>query len=245
MKKILAILLLSILSCSPRFQEMQALLEDPENIIIPFDTTFLGYMPVMEQFRTQDTSLTDSLGTIVFTGSSSIRMWKNLAADFDTLPYQVINRGFGGSTLPQVNYFFDDLVTPYQPEIVVLYCGENDITDGYTAKEVLESFRTFLRLLLFKSPSSKVLYVSMKPSPARWSLWPEFEHGNQLIDRFIQRLNNPNIQYLDIGPTMLDSISSYPLGDIFTQDSLHMNLAGYDRWQRVILPKIQEIDCSE
>lgn len=245
MKRILAILLLSILSCSPRFQGMRALLEDPDNIIISFDSTYLGYVPVMEQFRAQDVNLKDSIGTIVFTGSSSIRMWKTMATDLDTLPYQILNHGFGGSTLPQVNYFFDDLITPYQPEIVVLYCGENDITDGYKAKDVLASFRTFLRLLLSKSPSSKVLYVSMKPSPARWALWPEFEKGNQMIDRFIRRLNNPDIQFLDIGPSMLDSVNNYPISTIFTQDSLHMNAEGYVRWQKEIVPKINELDCNQ
>jgi lysophospholipase L1-like esterase len=137
------------------------------------------------------------------------------------------------------------LITPYQPEIVVLYCGENDITDGYKAKDVLASFRTFLRLLLIKSPSSKVLYVSMKPSPARWALWPEFEKGNQMIDRFIRRLNNPDIQFLDIGPSMLDSVNHYPISTIFTQDSLHMNAEGYVRWQKEIVPKINELDCNQ
>jgi lysophospholipase L1-like esterase len=224
---------------------MRALLEDPENIIIPFDSTFLGYVPVMENFRIADEKLTDSIGTIVFTGSSSIRMWETLATDFDTLPYQILNRGFGGSILPQVNYFFDDLITPHQPEIVVLYCGENDVTNGYLASDVLESFRTFLRLVLYKSPKSKVLYVSMKPSPARWEVWPEFEKGNQMIEGLIRRLNNPNIQYFDIAPTMLDSVNQYPIEEIFTSDSLHLNAAGYARWQEALLPKISQIDCNE
>ena len=244
MKRILAILLLSILSCSPRFQGMRALLDDPENLIISFDSTYLAYVPIMEKFRAKDVHLDDSTGIIVFTGSSSIRMWKTMVADLDTLPYQVLNHGFGGSTLPQVNYFFDDLITPYQPEIVVLYCGENDITDGYKAKDVLFSFRTFLRLLLIKSPSSKVLYVSMKPSPARWVLWPEFEKGNNLVERFIRTLNNPNIQYMDIAPSMLDPDTQYPIPTIFTKDSLHMNEEGYAIWQKEIIPRITELDCN-
>ena len=241
MRKILAILLLSMLSCAPRYQSMQALLDDPENIIVPFDTTFLGYEPVMDLFHEHDMTLTDSLSRIVFTGSSSIRKWETLESDFDSLEQVILNRGFGGSTLRQVNYFFDDVITPHQPELVVLYCGENDITDGYTARDVLESFRTFLRLLLKKSPDSKVLYVSMKPSPARWELWPEFEHGNKLIATFIKRLKNPNIRYYDIGPSMLDKGLSYPIGEIFVSDSLHMNDLGYDRWQDALLPEINNM----
>lgn len=243
MKKILAILLLSMLSCSPRFQSIQALLDDPENIIIPFDTTFLGYQPVMDLFHEQDTTLPDSLSRVVFTGSSSIRKWETLTNDFDSLPQIVLNRGFGGSTLPQVNYFFDDLITPHQPELVVLYCGENDIKDGYQAQDVLASFRTFLRLLLKKTPNSKVLYISMKPSPARWHLWPEFERGNRLIANFIRRLNTPDIRYFDIAPSMLSPENQYPAGEIFVNDSLHMNALGYERWQAAINPEVSKMLC--
>jgi len=243
MKRILAILLLSMLSCAPRYQSMQALLADPDNIIVPFDTTFLGYQPVMDIFHAEDSTLSDSLSRVVFTGSSSIRKWETLASDFDTLSQLVLNRGFGGSTLMQVNYFFDDVVTLHQPELVVLYCGENDITDGYKAQDVLESFRTFLRLLFKKTPNSKVLYVSMKPSPARWHLWPEFERGNQLIAKLIDRLNNPNIRYFDIAPSMITPATRYPDGNIFVSDSLHMNALGYERWQAALLPEITEILC--
>ena len=243
MKRILAILIFSMLSCAPRFQSMQALLGDPDNIIIPFDTTYLGYQPVMDLFHEEDLQLADSLDRIVFTGSSSIRKWESLKSDFDTLSGLVLNRGFGGSTLRQVNYFFDDVITPHQPELIVLYCGENDITDGYDARDVLESFRTFLRLMLKNSPESKVLYVSMKPSPARWELWPEFEKGNRLIANFIKRLNNTNIRYYDIGPSMLNTKENYPTAEIFVSDSLHMNALGYERWQAALLPEITEILC--
>ena len=232
-----------MLSCAPRYQSMQALLADPDNIIVPFDTSYLGYKPVMELFQGEDSTLVDTLERVVFTGSSSIRKWETLASDFDTLSYLVLNRGFGGSTLRQVNYFFDDIITPHQPELVVLYCGENDITDGYSARDVYESFRTFLRLLLKKSPNSKVLYVSMKPSPARWNPWPEFERGNQLIANFIERLDNPDIQYFDIGPGMLNATNNYPDAEIFVSDSLHMNDLGYDRWQEVLLPAVTNMLC--
>ncbi|MEL6835208.1 MAG: GDSL-type esterase/lipase family protein [Bacteroidota bacterium] len=241
MKRILAILIFSMLSCAPRYQSMQALLGDPDNIIVPFDTTFLGYQPVMDLFNEEDLQLADTLDRIVFTGSSSIRKWETLKSDFDSIPAQVLNRGFGGSTLRQVNYFFDDVITPHQPELIVLYCGENDITDGYQARDVLEAFRTFLRLTLKNSPKSKVLYISMKPSPARWELWPEFEKGNRLIATFIKRLNNPDIRYFDIGNSMLSPKTKYPEGEIFVSDSLHMNALGYERWQAAILPEVTEM----
>ena len=83
----------------------------------------------------------------------------------------------------------------------------------------------------------------MKPSPARWHLWPEFERGNQLIAKLIDRLNNPNIRYFDIAPSMITPATGYPDGNIFVSDSLHMNALGYERWQAALLPEITEILC--
>jgi lysophospholipase L1-like esterase len=225
---------------------MRALLEDPENIIIPFDSTFLEFESVMTHFSESDQKLNDSIPRIVFTGSSSIRMWDSLAVDMDTFPHQVINRGFGGSILPEVNYYFDKIISPHQAKVVVLYCGENDIVDGYMADEVMNSFRTFLRLLLNKSPGTQVLYLSMKPSPSRWSLWPEFEKANRLIATFIKRLDNPNIRYLDIGTVMLDEQKNYPRPELFLEDSLHMQRLGYEIWRDLVVPELESLlECRD
>jgi len=242
MRRIIAILMILLLSCSPRFQEMRTLLEDPDNIIVPFDSTFLGFNVVMEHFAQQDARLVDTVPRIVFTGSSSIRLWDSLATDMDTFPYQVLNRGFGGSILPEINYFFDHLITVHQPEVVVLYCGENDIIDGYQAKNVLASFRTFLRLMLHNSPCTKVIYVSMKPSLARWKIWPEMAKGNRLIEQFIARLDNPDIHYLDISVPMLDPENGgLPRPELFSDDQLHMNREGYLIWRAAVAPALKKI----
>ncbi len=69
---------------------------------------------------------------ILFVGSSSFTNWKELETVFKN--YNAINRGFGGSTLAQANYYIADLVYPYQPRQVVIYSGENDIaTDSISA----------------------------------------------------------------------------------------------------------------
>ena len=130
----------------------------------------------------------------------------------------------------------------HRPEVVVLYCGENDIIDGNNSKAVLASFQTFLRLLLYKSPCTKVLYVGMKPSPARWTLWPEMSKANKLVAQYIKRLNNPDIRYLDIASNMLDpQLNNKPRTDIFLEDKLHMNRSGYLIWQAAILPELEKM----
>lgn len=241
MSRILVIITVLIFGCSPRFQGMKALLEDPENIIIPFDSTFLEFEPVMATFNRMDQKLDDTIPRMVFTGSSSIRMWDSLLVDMDTFPHQILNRGFGGSILPEVLYYYDELITPHEADIIVLYCGENDITDGYSAEEVLGSFRTFLRLLLSKSPDTQVLYLSMKPSPSRWHLWPEFEKGNRFIAKFIKKLDSPNIRYLDIATPMLNEKQDYPRPEFFIEDSLHMQRLGYEVWRDLVVPELTDL----
>jgi len=152
----------------------------------------------------------------------------------DTFPYTIVNRGFGGSTLPDVNYYFENLIQPHHAKAVVLYCGENDITDGHKARDVFNSFYTFLRIFLKNNPDGKLLFVSMKPSPARWRYWPEFERGNALIESYISRLKSTNIDYVDISKSMIDAKTKKPIPSIFVSDKLHMNTEGYQYWKEGI-----------
>lgn len=245
MRRLLFIIGLTIIGCTPRIPEMRALLDAPENIIIPFDSTFLEFAEVIRYFEAENAQLPDSTRRVVFTGSSSIRMWDSLAVDMDTLgDYLVVNRGFGGSILPEVNYYFDALLSDPAPDLIVLYCGENDITDGYSPKVVYESFRTFLRLFLHRTPDAKLLYIGLKPSPSRWELWPQFRETNRAIAQLIRRLDSPQIRYLDPAPIMLSPLDGRPDTTIFLGDGLHMNREGYLRWRTLVVPALQQmINC--
>lgn len=237
MRPIFVFLIIAFVSCSTRFQELNMLMKNETPIDVSFNSSFLKYRAEMELFAKEDEQLTDSLDRIVFTGSSSIRMWHNLATDMDTFNYTILNRGFGGSTLADVNYYYKETIQKHQPTAVVLYCGENDITAGLKAQDVFNDFYTFLRLLMKNNPNTQLLYVSMKPSPARWKLWPEFKKGNQLIEQYIKRLHTDQIQYVDISKVMLDNDKTVD-GSIFLDDQLHMNKQGYERWVPVLERKL-------
>ena len=183
----------------------------------------------------------DSLRTaheneIVFTGSSSIRMWKGL--DLDMLPLNAINRGFGGSTIPEMNYYAGRIVIPYKSPLIVFYCGENDISDGYSPKEVEANFKKFDELVRQYLPKTKILFLSMKPSLARWELWPQFVEGNQMIQKYIE--SKPHLHYFDTSKSMLTAEGT-PDSTIFIEDGLHMNQIGYDRWTKELKPVLLSI----
>ena len=183
----------------------------------------------------------DSLRTaqedeILFVGSSSIRMWKSLVIDM--LPMHAINRGFGGSTIPEVIYFTNRIVIPYKPKLIVFYCGENDINDGYTPQEVLESFIAFDELVHQKLPKTQLLYISMKPSLDLWDQWDKLEEGNLLIKKYIE--SKPHLHYFDSSQSMLTAEGT-PDSTIFIEDGLHMNEAGYVRWTAQLKPVVSAL----
>ncbi|MEM9822939.1 MAG: GDSL-type esterase/lipase family protein [Bacteroidota bacterium] len=183
----------------------------------------------IDRFLESDQQAPREKGQVLFIGSSSIRMWDSLAVDM--APLEVINRGFGGSTLPEVIHYADQILFPYAPSTIVLYCGENDISEGASPLRVFRSFKTLIQEIRQKLPETMLYYIPMKPSIARWNLWPDYQKGNEMIATFIAA--HEKMEYLDTSPTMLvDSISID--SSIFIEDGLHMNRAGYERWRDVV-----------
>jgi lysophospholipase L1-like esterase len=192
----------------------------------------------VEQFKKSDSILMPPKGQIVFAGSSSFTKWKDVAMYFPGYP--IINRGFGGATLVDLIYFVDDAIIKYQPRQVLIYCGENDMADVDTVSPatVLERFKTLHSILLNKLPkSTKIVFVSIKPSIARWHLESKFIEANKLVKAYIDTQNN--IQFLDVHSRMLDE-NKEVLKDIFIADKLHMNAKGYQIWQKQFAPLLMK-----
>jgi lysophospholipase L1-like esterase len=173
------------------------------------------------------------LGGIVFIGSSSIHAWANLAADFPGVP--VLNRGFGGSTLADVVYYADRILFPYRPRLVVLYAGDNDLTLGRTPERVLGDYRVFVARLRAACPGARVVFVAIKPSPARRIYIDRMRETNRLIQAEIAR---DSLQaYVDVFTPMLDA-TGQPRPELFVADSLHMTRAGYLLWRALLAPVV-------
>jgi lysophospholipase L1-like esterase len=186
------------------------------------------------QFQKSDSIVMPPKGQIVFAGSSSFTKWKDVAMYFPGYP--IINRGFGGATLIDLIYYVDKAIIKYQPSQVFIYCGENDIADVDTVSPatVLLRFKTLHGILLKKLPrATKIVFVSLKPSVARWHLESKFIEANKLIEGYIN--TQKNIQYLDVHTAMLDE-NKEVLKDIFIADQLHMNPKGYLIWQKQFAP---------
>ncbi len=178
------------------------------------------------EFKKADENEPPGEGGAVFVGSSSIRLW-NLPKYFPNLKRSV-NRGFGGSELCDSVHYFDTLVAKQQPNVVVLYAGDNDIAGGKKAKQVHADFQAFNKQMLEKLPKAKLMYISIKPSIARWKLAEEMQEANALIAADCKK-DSKRLAFVDIWEPMLDE-EGEPRRELFVGDGLHLNEDGYEMW---------------
>lgn len=183
-------------------------------------------------FEEADRAAPPESGAIVFTGSSSIRMWKTLARDM--APYRVLNRGFGGAHLDHVNTFASHIVLPYAPRAVVLYAGDNDIAAGKDPARVVADFDRFVALVRRAKSAAPILFVAIKPSRSRFAQWPAMAAANAAIAEHCA--NDPLLHYVDIATPMLAEAEAGepPPRELFLLDGLHLSDEGYALWTHAI-----------
>lgn len=172
---------------------------------------------------------------ILFVGSSSFRLWSDLQKSFPGYP--IINRGFGGSTLRDVNFYFNEIVRPYHARQIVIYCGDNDFANDRTlpVDSVLKRLETLVAKIRSVDKNVKVTYISIKPSPKRKELASKYIEANKRIKQSLKRTKNTS--FVDVYSKMVDK-KGQPLKAIFLPDSLHMNSQGYVLWQKEIKPHL-------
>ncbi len=177
-------------------------------------------------FEAADRVTRPAPGGIVLVGSSSFRLWPNVSADFPGVP--LINRGFGGSTLPELLHYTPRIVLPYRPRLVLVYAGDNDLNDGRTPAQVLADYTAFVALVRRELPTTRIAFVSIKPSPSRWSLVEKVRAANGLVRAAIAR---DSLQaYVDVFTPMIGA-NGRPRSELFVADSLHMTGVGYALWR--------------
>jgi lysophospholipase L1-like esterase len=167
---------------------------------------------------------------IAFYGSSSFRLWRSLAADLSCL--RAVNLGFGGGTCASALHYFDRLLAPLNPDKVVLYFGENDISnDGLTGELAFAAYRQLLQRIRTDLPFAKVFALSAKQSPAKWLFSDEVDAFNVLLDRHCQ--DSGQAQYVDVTSVLLGS-NGRPLFRCYESDLIHLNAPGYGAWAAVL-----------
>lgn len=207
-------------------------------IIFSFSTVALSqnhppFWNEIKAFQKQDSITPPPKNPVVFVGSSSFTMWRGVQDSFPS--HTIINRGFGGSALPDVIRYREETILKYNPKQVLIYVGENDFTlsDSVSAQHVFERFKTLYQHIREFYPKIPIAYISIKPSPSRQHLMLKMVKANELIENFL--CNQKNAAFIDVFHLMTDAYGE-PLKDIFIQDNLHMNAKGYAIWTKAIEP---------
>lgn len=188
----------------------------------------------MARFAAEDAATPPPARPVVFTGSSSVRMWDTLARDFPGVP--VLNRGFGGSQVRDATHYADQVAVRYRPRLVVLHAGDNDINAGRSPEQVQADFHAFVDRIRRDLPGTRIAYLAIKPSPARIEQLPRQQQANLLIAADAAGL--VDVDFIDVATPMLDD-RGQPRAELFIEDRLHMNAAGYALWRGIVAPYLE------
>ena len=187
--------------------------------------------PAIQRFETADEANPPPKNPILFTGSSSIVFWRSLAEDM--APLTVLNRGFGGSQMFELNMFRDRIVTPYEPRAVLIYEGDNDVAAGKQRDEIVAEYRDFVDHLNTHLPDTDVYFIAVKPSVLRAHLWSTMDEVNNALRELADE--HDHVRFLDTSTPMLNEDGTVQ-ADLLVDDGLHMNANGYAIWTDVIRP---------
>lgn len=172
---------------------------------------------------------------LVFTGSSSIRGWKDLDTYYPDV--QVINTGFGGSQMSDLLYHVEETILRFKPNKVFIYEGDNDISAGYDFKTIIGNTEKVVQSIETHYPKCKIILIAAKPSLARWHLKENYLELNR---RFSQYANcKVNVNFANVWDIMLNE-NGTPIKSIFLEDGLHMNKSGYNLWDEVLRSFVEE-----
>jgi lysophospholipase L1-like esterase len=173
-------------------------------------------------FERSDATNPPPKGAVLFIGSSGIRLWHTLAADFPK--HRVINRGFGGSEIADSTHFADRIIFPYAPRAIFLRAGGNDLANGKSPEQVFADFKAFVATVQAKLPETDITFIGWNHTIARWSQQEKETTLNTLVREFVSQ--NPRVRYIETAPAILGP-DGRPRADLLAADKLHFSAEGY------------------
>lgn len=188
------------------------------------------------KFGEDDAKTPPGIGGIVFTGSSSIRLWTNLKQDFPGLP--VLNRGFGGSVANDLTVYAEEVVLRYQPKVLVIYTGSNDVNAGLSAGEALADYTKFLNLVHERLPETRVIVNSVKVASSRLKQMTTVQELNRKLEAWCK--GQPWVTWVEATAYLIGT-DGKPKDELFRKDRLHLNPDGYGLWKGVLDPVLRRV----
>lgn len=195
----------------------------------------IRFKKMIDNFEQWDLKNSYPEDAVLFVGSSSIRLWETADAFPD---FPVINRGFGGSVIPDVLHFYEQTIDKYDPNIVVFYTGDNDIATGMSTEAVFSNYKKIVGRILNDHPDVLFIYIPIKPSSSRWDLWTKMKEVNQQVQKYNRQ--SDQLFYVDLATPLLAE-DGKPDDSFFLDDRLHLNKKGYAVWNSILKPELKRL----
>lgn len=195
-------------------------------LAIPLDR----YEASIAAYQAADKLRAPEPGGTLFLGSSTFTLWgHDLEREFGR--FHALNRGFGGSTIPEVDHYLERICFPYRPRLVVFYVGTNDVAEGHSPQQILDDFEQMMAHLRRQLPNTRVAYVSMAMPPSRVEFAGQYEDANRKLRQFCE--DEPNTDFIDVSQLLMDD-QGRPKAEYYRADLLHMKPSGYALWIPVL-----------
>ena len=172
--------------------------------------------------------------SILFIGSSILRQWVSLNQQMAPLP--VFNRAFGGSQTADILLHMEKIVLPYEPRIIVYYCGSNDINASQNAVAIAERFFEFCRRVHERLPATRIFYVSINRAPQKKTRWDVVDSTNAIVRKYCSATDR--LAFIDVNPVLFDK-SNNPRLELYQRDELHLTEQAYEGFAAIIKPVIE------
>lgn len=192
---------------------------------------FVKWEKDVAAFEKSDSLAPPPKHAVLFVGASTIVRWKSLAEDFKGTV--ILNRGFGGNQIADSTHFAERMIFPYEPKMIFLRAGGNDIHAGRSADEVFGDFKDFVAKVRERLPEVPIAYIALSPSPSRWNERDAGDKLNGLIAGYVKE--GKNLLFVDDSKISLGA-NGQPRPELFVADQLHFNEAGYKLLAETVRP---------
>merc|ERR550525_1333316 len=119
-------------------------------------------------------------------------------------------------------------IEAFEPSMVVLVCGENDIANGYDVSSTFDVFSTVVDQYI--AGGARVLYIGTKPEPGTTGYHTKYQQYDSYIWDLAANKSGDGLPPL----VMIDSYSGFEaIGNadsLYDSDELHLSAEGYSYW---------------
>jgi lysophospholipase L1-like esterase len=185
----------------------------------------------VQAYEAADRATPPPAHAILLAGDSQFYRWKTLAED---LPgYTIINRGIDSFQTSDLVYFTERIVLPYKPRLIVLHVGGNDVNNGKGPEQILSDFKAFVGKVRAVMPDVPIAFSGITPGPGRWNQAAVRKQTNQTIKDYVA--TQKGLHFIDLWDAMLTP-DGQPREDLWVEDRIHPNQAGYQIRVRIMRP---------